>query len=65
MEHAACRDADPDIFFPEKNDTVAKNEAIKVCFGCPVRHECKDFSSRTNSEHGIWAAELKKRGKKE
>lgn len=65
MIEAACRDEDPNLFFPEKNDTSSINKAVMTCFTCPVRQECKDYSNRTGSDYGIWAAEQKKRGKKD
>lgn len=61
MDEAACRDKDPQLFFPEKNERKKGNEAILTCFNCPVRSECKDYRKRTGSEYGIWAGEYTKR----
>jgi hypothetical protein len=31
---------------------------MKYCFGCPVRAECGEARSRTDSRYGIWGGEL-------
>lgn len=69
MEQAACRDmapsdgeTEPDIFFPERGQTVLGNKAIMTCFTCPVRVECKEYRKRTDTEYGIWAGEWSRRG---
>lgn len=54
---AACRDIDPDLFFP----TGVTGEAIEqiavakgVCASCPVAEECLIFAVTTNQEYGVW-----------
>jgi WhiB family redox-sensing transcriptional regulator len=54
---AACRSADPDLFFPissfgQSLAQVAKAKAI--CAGCRVRGECLAFALRTHQVHGVW-----------
>lgn len=54
---AACRSADPDLFFPISSfgrslAQVAKAKAI--CAGCRVRGECLAFALRTHQVHGVW-----------
>jgi len=54
---AACRSADPDLFFPVSDygkglDQVAAAKAI--CTGCRVRRQCLAFALRTRQVHGIW-----------
>jgi WhiB family redox-sensing transcriptional regulator len=54
---AACRSAEPDIFFPlsasgRSLDQIAQAKA--VCAGCRVRAECLAFALRTNQAHGVW-----------
>lgn len=61
MREAACRDADPSLFFPEKNETDKSNQAKMICFGCPVRVECEDYRVRTETKHGVWGGKLVKR----
>ena len=55
--YAACRDADPDIFFPVSavgpgHDEVARAKAI--CARCPVRRQCLQFALATRQAHGVW-----------
>lgn len=49
---AACRDMDPDVFFPANSDEAA--EAQRVCFGCAVRYDCLEFALETRVRFGIW-----------
>jgi WhiB family transcriptional regulator, redox-sensing transcriptional regulator len=57
-EQAACRRADPELFFPVSAsgpslDQVARAKA--VCAGCRVKRQCLSFALRTRQEHGVWA----------
>ncbi len=47
---AACRDADAEIFFPEKGQGYAA--ARKICAGCPVLRECRAYIDRIEAEVG-------------
>lgn len=38
-DKAACRNADPNLFFPE-GDLFKTQEALEICRGCTVRAEC-------------------------
>lgn len=56
---AACRRADPEIFFPVADaGTPAGHEqvmlALSFCAGCPVRPECLDDALAAGVEHGVW-----------
>lgn len=52
---AACRDADPNIFFPEKGATkAAVREAKAVCRACPVKAECLAGALERREMYGIW-----------
>jgi WhiB family redox-sensing transcriptional regulator len=51
---AACRDSDPDLFFPLDSDIASEIEAKRVCRGCPVRSECLDDAVENGMQHGIW-----------
>jgi Transcription factor WhiB/Major intrinsic protein len=53
---AACRHADPELFFPVSAsgpslDQVTQAKAI--CAGCPVRRYCLAFALHTRQDHGI------------
>lgn len=49
-QEAACRGADPDLFFPERGQSVAP--ARELCDRCPVRAECLDVG--LGERFGIW-----------
>ena len=54
---AACRDTDPDLFFPigTTGQAVDQIEAAKgVCLGCAAQTECLEFALATNQESGVW-----------
>jgi WhiB family transcriptional regulator, redox-sensing transcriptional regulator len=54
---AACRDADPELFFPEGTSGRALEEAARaklVCSGCPVRARCLDWALAHGGAFGIW-----------
>jgi WhiB family redox-sensing transcriptional regulator len=54
---AACRSADPELFFPisESGLFIAQvAEAKAICAGCRVRRECLGFALRTHQIHGVW-----------
>lgn len=50
--HAACRDADPAWFFPDRGGRVTR--AKRICAGCEVRAECLELALAGNERHGIW-----------
>jgi WhiB family redox-sensing transcriptional regulator len=54
---AACRSADPDLFFPISDSGPALEQAAKakaICATCGVRRECLAFALQTGQVHGIW-----------
>ena len=56
---AACRDKDPDIFFPDGSASSAPIEAAMakaVCRNCPVMRRCLDWAIETGQADGIWGA---------
>lgn len=56
-DRAACRDTDPDLFFPVGTTGVAVEEieaAKALCQSCPVCAQCLDFALEANQEAGIW-----------
>lgn len=57
MEHAACRDHDPELFFAEDVSAEGRErsrEAQRICRGCPVAAECLAMALETDSRYGIW-----------
>lgn len=59
---AACRDTDPELFFPPTEDdtsvAVARHLlAVRpVCQPCPVAAECLRWALDTGQDYGLWAA---------
>jgi len=54
---AACRSADPELFFPISDSgpsLVQAAQAKAICGACPVRRQCLAFALRTRQVHGIW-----------
>lgn len=72
--HAACRDEDPDLFFPIGTTgpaLVQTEEAKTVCRGCPVQEQCLRWALENNQDAGVWGGlgenerrALKRRGRR-
>jgi WhiB family transcriptional regulator, redox-sensing transcriptional regulator len=58
-QDAACRDADPELFFPEPGQLPQVAAAKEICAGCVVRGPCLDTALhgplRRDDHHGIVA----------
>ena len=56
-EGAACRDTDPDLFFPVGTTGPAVEQidsAKAVCTECDAQDDCLDFAIVTNQDSGVW-----------
>lgn len=53
--HAACRDEDPELFFPLNVAQAAP--AVAVCNRCPVAGACLDWALETGQAYGIWGGQ--------
>ena len=56
---AACRDEDPELFFPISSVGAGAEqieEARQVCRRCPVRGRCLEEALDRNEKSGIWGA---------
>lgn len=51
-EQAACRDADTNLFFPDRGYIGWR--AIMICKLCPVREECLEYALSIPGTLGIW-----------
>lgn len=54
---SACRDTDPDLFFPVGTTGPAIEQidnAKAVCRDCSVSDACLEFALTTNQDSGIW-----------
>jgi len=57
LDLGACRDEDPDLFFPiaSAGPGVAQVAAAKaVCARCAVREACLHFALETHQGSGVW-----------
>ncbi|WP_326740453.1 WhiB family transcriptional regulator [Streptomyces sp. NBC_01022] len=55
--HAACREEDPDLFFPIGSTgpaLVQTEDAKAVCRSCPVRAECLRWALENGQDAGVW-----------
>ncbi|MFI1224735.1 MULTISPECIES: WhiB family transcriptional regulator [unclassified Streptomyces] len=55
--HAACREEDPDLFFPIGSTgpaVVQTEEAKAVCRACPVQAACLEWALENRQDSGIW-----------
>ena len=56
-ELSACRDSEPNLFFPigTTGPAVDQIESAKaICTECSVREECLSYALETNQEAGVW-----------
>jgi len=56
-DQSACRDTDPDLFFPVGTTGLALDQidaAKAVCGTCEAQSACLEFALATNQESGIW-----------
>jgi WhiB family redox-sensing transcriptional regulator len=54
---AACRDRDPELFFPIGNAGPALGQvarAKQICAGCTVRAPCLEWALASGQEAGVW-----------
>jgi WhiB family transcriptional regulator, redox-sensing transcriptional regulator len=54
---AACRDADPELFFPDGDIGSARAQVMRaklICRSCPVSATCLSWALADGQEAGIW-----------
>jgi WhiB family transcriptional regulator, redox-sensing transcriptional regulator len=55
--YAACRDVDPELFFPDGDIRSARAQvqtAKLICRGCRVSPTCLSWALASGQEAGIW-----------
>ncbi|MFI6937598.1 WhiB family transcriptional regulator [Streptomyces sp. NPDC050287] len=54
---AACREEDPELFFPIGNSgptLLQVEEAKALCRVCPVREKCRQWALGSGQDAGVW-----------
>lgn len=64
---AACREEDPELFFPVgqgPDATAQTGQAKEVCRRCPVMDQCLQWALETRQDAGVWggASEQERKG---
>ncbi|OLT42162.1 transcription factor WhiB [Saccharomonospora sp. CUA-673] len=57
MEDAACRDVDPELFFPISDRGPGAQQAAEakaICGRCPVRDRCLSYALDAGLDFGIF-----------
>ena len=54
MDWASCLDTDPELFHPEKGQRAGP--AKRICMGCAVRSECREYAMGVPDMRGVWGA---------
>lgn len=57
QSRAACRDEDPELFFPVSDmgpGARQAEQARSVCARCPVRAECLGYALDNGLDHGVF-----------
>jgi WhiB family redox-sensing transcriptional regulator len=52
MHHGACRNFDPEVFFP--SDGVGVERAKAICKDCTVAYYCLEYALENRIDHGVW-----------
>jgi WhiB family transcriptional regulator, redox-sensing transcriptional regulator len=62
LDRAACRDQDPERFFPESGEQAKAAEAKAICASCQVRDHCLDLAVTAagglDQDHGVFGGTL-------
>ena len=54
---AACRSADPELFFPISSTGAGEAHVARakaVCARCPIRQRCLDYAIDSHQAFGVW-----------
>jgi Transcription factor WhiB len=62
LDQAACRDSNPEQFFPEPGEQTKAAEAKAICGSCQVRDHCLDLAVKAagglDQDHGVFGGTL-------
>jgi len=57
LAHGACRDEDPELFFPITSGGPSARQILAakaVCARCPVRSDCLRYALDDPHSYGVW-----------
>lgn len=57
QKRGLCNQMDPDLWFPEPQDTLGAEYAQALCGDCPVRHKCLQEALENPPAYGVWGGE--------
>ena len=57
MQHAACLDVDPELFYPEKGGRSSTRAAKRICSHCLVKADCLQYAVSHHEPFGIWGGQ--------
>jgi WhiB family redox-sensing transcriptional regulator len=64
MQKAACRDVDPEWFFPKSTLSEGAVNALRTCRSCPVAQQCFIEAMESDEDLGIWGGKTPRQRKK-
>ncbi|MFD3516281.1 WhiB family transcriptional regulator [Streptomyces sp. NPDC058657] len=50
----ACREENPEVFFPHSTNEVLAEVAKSWCARCPVQKPCLQWALETRQDYGVW-----------
>ena len=50
---AACVGYNPEWWYPDDGDDETRDQALRICAGCPVRKQCLDWGLRVGDHYAI------------
>lgn len=50
----ACKDEDPETFYPPTYRESSVTPARRVCQACPLEYTCAAWAIKVGEAHGVW-----------
>ncbi len=58
FREASCRQVDAETadeyWHPQRYNSAVAKMARRICQGCVILDDCRDYALKTRPEHGIW-----------
>lgn len=62
MADAICAQTDPEVFYPERGESIA--DAKRICLGCPVRETCLEWALEHKERFGVFGGKSERERRK-